>query len=218
MFTSIYDFPQSDEPDPSTEDESTSQEPSPIMTMRYNFDNLDEYLTTAEKVGSAGRLAEAIDILREAGERYPDSAIAQFNLGTALLLAVKEDKAHNELWESLSDEEDLLQQAIVAFQNAIDRDPHLLPAYNNLARALALHGRTDDALLVWERSLQLNPDQPDARSDYEMLRTQLSASPDQTDARSILLQDTGLDASPVTNQDIETQSDVQDTGSGPEQR
>lgn len=218
MFISIYDFPQSGEPDPSTEDEPTNQEPSPIMTMRYNFDNLDDYLATAEKVGSEGRLAEAIDILREAGERYPDSAIAQFNLGTALLLAVKEDKAHNELWESLSDEEDLLQQAIVAFQNAIDRDSHLLPAYNNLARALALHGRTDDAILVWERSLQLNPDQPDARADYDMLRTQLSASPEEMEARSVLLQDTGLDASPAPDQNADTHSDAQDTGGGQKDR
>lgn len=176
------------------------------MNLRYNFDSLEEYLTTGERVGSDGRIAEAVAVLREAAERYPESATAHYNLGTALLMAYNEDRQHNELWESLSDEEDLLEQVIVAFQNAIDRDPGMLSAYNNLARALALHGRHDDAGLVWERSLEMNPDQPEVRADYEMFRTQLSAPADELETRALVLEDTGLDAPPP--EDRTTQSDI----------
>ncbi len=216
MLASIYEFPMSDEVDES-EESSTDQEPFSIMTYRYNFDTLDEYLTTGEQMAADGRHEESVAILREASDRYGDNANAQYNLGTALLLAVREDLARNELWESLSDEEDLLEQAIVAFQNAIDRDPQMLPAYNNLARALSLHGRKDDALLVWERSLQINPDQEDAKADYEMLRTQLAGSVDEMETRAILLQDTGFDATPAPTDDVSTHSDVRLGEDSPDQ-
>ncbi len=208
MCASIFEYPQYDDNDRNDEDDYIiDQEFAPVMTLRYNFDSLDEYLITGEKMASEGRLEDAVGILREAVERYPDDATAHYDLGTALLLAFRDDVSRNELWESLSDEEDLLEQAILEFQNAIDRDPYFLSAYNNLARGLAIHGRRDDALLVWERSLQLNPDQEDARADYEMLRTQLSTPPDERDPRSMLLQDTGFDAGPLPH-DKDTHSDV----------
>lgn len=172
----------------------------PPVDIRYNFDNVDEYLSTAVELTAQGRYGEAALVLREAVARHPDVAAAHHDLGCALLTTAARDKAKAELWEDRADEEIVLEEAVSEFQAAIDLAPRLLLAINNLGRALAMQGRAEDAAGVWNHSLSLEPDQPDLREDLELVQTQLSAPRDEDDGEPTArrLEDTGLDDSSPT--------------------
>src|SRR3954454_297047 len=105
---------------------------------RYNLDSLEEYLATGERIANEGRLDEAVDLMREATQRYPESPTGRYNLGVALFLRVREDRAHLDLWEDLAGDEQLVEEAITALEGAIERDGGFVQAYNNLARLYAL--------------------------------------------------------------------------------
>jgi tetratricopeptide (TPR) repeat protein len=158
--------------DMADEEKDTREQPVPL---RYNFDTLDEYIATSEQIGADGRSEEAVAVMREATARFPDSARAHYSLGFALVLALKIDLAEKLLWEPLADEEELAEECQDAFQGAIERDPGMWEAYSALGTLLAVRGRARKAVEVWEKSLALNPDQPDVRVDLETCRGTLSA-------------------------------------------
>lgn len=144
-----------------------------FTTSRYNFDTIEEYISTAEKVAQEGRVDEGIDILREATEKYPESAKAQYDLGVAIFMKLRDDLSHLQLWENLADDEELAEECHFAFQSAIERDPKMAAAYANLGTLLALRGRVRKAIEAWEKSLELDPDQPELAGDLQMYRSQL---------------------------------------------
>lgn len=146
---------------------------SSLPSYRYNLDGLEEYLTTAEQIAKDGRYNEAAAILREAVQRYPDSATAHYEFGVAQFLRLQQDLAHLELWESLADDEEAAEECFQAFQEAIRLDPAMTEAYVRLGSLLALRGRPRKAIEVWEKALELNPDQPGIREDIEACRARL---------------------------------------------
>lgn len=148
-----------------TDNNEAAEEPQ----RRYNFDSLDEYLAAAEKVGDEGRLDDAIDVLREATEAHPDSAMAHYDLGVAIFLKLKEELAHMVMWEALADEEELAEECLVAFQTAIEKDSEMAPAYANLGAILALRGRYREAVTALEKSLFLDPNQPEVKEELEIV-------------------------------------------------
>jgi tetratricopeptide (TPR) repeat protein len=153
---------------------SESDGGTPAMpSYRYNLDGLDEYLTTAEQIIKDGRYNEAVAMLREAVQRYPDSATAHFQYGSAQFFRLQQDLAHLELWESLADDEEAAEECFDAFQEAIRLDPTLTEAYVRLGSLLALRGRPRKAIEVWEKALKLNPELPGIREDIEECRARL---------------------------------------------
>jgi tetratricopeptide (TPR) repeat protein len=146
---------------------------SSLPSYRYNLDGLEEYLTTAEQIAKDGRYNEAASMLREAVQRYPDSARAHYEFGVAQFLRLQQDLAHLELWESLADDEEAAEECFHAFQEAIRLDPSMTEAYVRLGSLLALRGRPRKAIEVWEKALELNPDLPGIREDIEACRARL---------------------------------------------
>ena len=129
------------------------------------------------------RVAEGIDVMREAAARHPDAARAYYGLGVALMMALKADLARQEIWEPLSDEEAMAEEAQDALQKCLSHDPEMWQALTSLGTLLAVRGRMDKALEVWGRSLELNPDQPGVRTDMEMyLRKSAGPAEGDTDA------------------------------------
>lgn len=163
--------------------EGSAEQPE---TYRYNLDSLDDYLATGEQIAKLGRLDEAVDIMREATRRYPESPTGKYNLGVALFLRVREDKAHLELWEDLADDENLADEAIAALQDAVAQDPNFIAAYNNLGRLLALRNRPREAFAAWERSLQLDPSQETVQAEMDLYRSKLSPAKEDLEEREIL--------------------------------
>lgn len=153
---------------------------------RYNLDSLDDYISTTEEVAGEGRLDEAVELMREGVQRYPESATGRYNLGVALFLRVKKDRERLELWENLADDEQLAEEAIGALEAAILTDPGFVEAYNNLATLYALMGRKQEALATWEKSLSLEPDQPEVIADLEMYKQGLSPRDEDLEARNLM--------------------------------
>jgi len=95
-------------------------------------------------LGSQGRAAEAIREGRRAADLGPTSGLIAFSLATILFHAGNFD------------------EAIAQNRRALDLDPGFLEAYNVLARAYTLKGRTAEAVQTlhdWER-YQAEPAQP----------------------------------------------------------
>lgn len=134
---------------------------------KYPFSTVEEYLEAAENAGDEKQLERALDILREAVERFPDSGDAHYDLGVALFMLLESRLAHLDLWENLAEDEELAEEAIAAFEAAIERKPDFAPAYTNLANMLALRGNVRKAVALWQRSLELDPDQPEVKDNLE---------------------------------------------------
>ncbi len=161
-------------------DEQNEQQNPPVEN-KYNFANLDEYITLSEKAASEERNEESINIMREGVRRFPDEAKGQYALGMALMSGLKADLAREELWESLSDEENLAERAQDALQAAIGLDPSMWQAFRSLGTLLAVRGRIPMALQVWRDSLELNPDQPDLEQDIKMYAERENSEPTDDD-------------------------------------
>ncbi len=154
--------------------------------LRYNLDSLDDYIAVSEKVAAEGRLDEAVDVMREANRRYPTSPTGRYNLGVALFLRVKQDREHLELWENLADDDQLAEEAIHALEGAVEADPGFLQAYNNLARLYALRGHKDQAVATWNKSLELNPDQPEVISDMKVFSSGIGPRDEDIETRNLI--------------------------------
>jgi tetratricopeptide (TPR) repeat protein len=153
--------------------------------LRYNLDSLDDYISVSETVAREGRYDEAVDVLREANRRYPESPTGRYNLGVALFLRVKQDREHLELWENLADDEQYAEEAMAALEGAVDADPQFYQAYNNLGRLYALRGRKNDAITAWEKSLAIKPDQADVEADMRMYRDKIAPTDEDIEAQEI---------------------------------
>lgn len=154
--------------------------------LRYNLDSLDDYISISEKVAREGRYDEAVDVLREANKRYPESPTGRYNLGVALFLRVKQDREHLELWENLADDEQFAEEAMAALEGAVDADPQFYQAYNNLGRLYALRGRKHDAIEAWEKSLAIKSDQPEIAEELKMYRDKIGPSEEDLEAERLM--------------------------------
>ena len=99
----------------------------------------------------AGRITSAIDSYERAISLAPDFALAHYNLGSAY--------------------DDILQydKALVEYQTAIQNDPQIYFAYNNLARLYMLQKRDYvSALRLLDRGVALKPTEPVVR--YSLLK------------------------------------------------
>lgn len=147
--------------------EPSKDDVSAEKPLRYGFATLEEYLQAAESAADQQQLAQAIDILREAVRRFPESGEAYYDLGVALFMLLETRLAHLDLWQNLAEDEELAEEAVAAFEAAIERKPDFAPAYTNLGNMLALRGNVKKAVKLWRRSLELDPNQPEVAENLE---------------------------------------------------
>ena len=171
---------------PATPEEDEGEVLDQPASLRYNLDSLDDYLSVGQEVAREGRLDEAIDVMREANSRFPESATGSYNLGVALFLRLKQDKDRLELWENLADDENLVSEAITALEGAVAADPKFVAAYNNLGKLYALRGRSEEAFRAWEKSLEIDENQPEVKADMDLYRNRISPSSDDLEERRLL--------------------------------
>jgi tetratricopeptide (TPR) repeat protein len=91
-----------------------------------------------------GRLQEAIDHYEQALRLKPDFALAQYNLGNALLQARK------------------LPEAIGHYERALHLKPDFAGAQLNLGDAMQQSGRIQEAISQYEQALRIQPDLAEA--------------------------------------------------------
>jgi Tfp pilus assembly protein PilF len=91
-----------------------------------------------------GQLAPAVRHFEASAALKPDSAAAQFNLGTALAQAGR------------------LDEAVAAFRSALARRPDYALAHNNLGQVMLAQGKTGDALKHLQEAVRLDAANPQA--------------------------------------------------------
>lgn len=141
---------------------------------QWRFSTVEEYLAAGEARATAEELEQAVEILREAAKRWPDNPQVHCELGVCIFMLLESRLAHLDLWENLAEDEALAEEAVSAFETAIALDSQMAVAYTNLGNLLALRGRVRKAIQLWEKSLQLNPDQPAVRENLALYRAQLT--------------------------------------------
>jgi len=137
------------------------------------LDELDAMLEEGESLAERGELAEAIEVFSAAAENYPESPLSHYNLGVAHFMKLKEDLEEQAVWENFTDEEGHYEEAVASFERALEVDPEHVPEINTLGMLFALRDRSRDAIKLWKRSLEIDPDQSDVRQDVEDLQSQL---------------------------------------------
>ncbi len=131
------------------------------------------HVSSALMLAERSEPAAAIEILGQAAAEYPDSALVHHNLGGLLAMsgrtseaiteyenALKIDQGDADTWNTLG----FLLFSIERFDNAeycfrasIDRNSELAHPHYNLARLMAMLGKSDDVRFHIERAAQLDP-------------------------------------------------------------
>ena len=134
---------------------------------------LEQRLRQAVELAESGDFDSADAELRAAIERYPDSPLPHHDLSVLRLTQLRRDYEHLEVWEDLSGDEALFEEAVREAEAALELDAEFLPARNNLAMLFALRGWWKDALEQWETSLSVDPGQSQVREHMVEARKHL---------------------------------------------
>jgi len=137
------------------------------------FADLDSVVEEGEELLEAGEYAKAIELLAGGIEAFADAPQLYYLLGLASTEALKEDMAHNELWEKDTDLVEMYEQAVSAFEEALNLEPEHLGSLNALGTLYALRGNHESAINCWEKSIEVEPDQQPVLDDIRMSRRKL---------------------------------------------
>ena len=132
-------------------------------------ENVEVMVELASLYGEEGEIRKALDLLDQALAIDPEHAAAHYNVGVCYLMVLINELDASEIWEEKTDDEECFELATIAFQRALEIEPDLYEAHNNLGTLYALRNEDDQAREHWELSLQLNPDQPDIQDDLASL-------------------------------------------------
>jgi superkiller protein 3 len=132
-------------------------------------ENVEAMVELASLYGEEGEIRKAVDLLDQALALDPENAAAHYNMGVCYLMVIINDIDASEIWEGRADDEECYELATVAFQRALEINPELYEAHNNLGTLYALRSENDQARQHWELSLKINPDQPDVQDDLASL-------------------------------------------------
>ncbi len=114
--------------------------------------------------------AEAIQVLRRATALYPELPEAHYDLGVVYGQLALGDYDARSLFEDRVDDELLFQNAIDAYQHALEIDPRNTAAHRNLGTLYAVHGERDMARQELQHALDLDSNQPEVRDELEELK------------------------------------------------
>jgi tetratricopeptide (TPR) repeat protein len=132
-----------------------------------------------------GKVAEAAAHFRESARLQPESAAAQYNLGTALLQSRDHETAIRHLEEALRLDPEYVRahtnlgvalrlqgrpvEAIRHFRQALAARSDDGDALYNLASALTVAGELEEAITYYQRAVRVQPDAPEAHAELAWL-------------------------------------------------
>lgn len=121
------------------------------MMLQADRDNAALHDDVALLYAQAGNVARVAGHFAETVRIKPDSAPAQYNLGTALLVQGKRDEARR------------------AFERAVEIDPAYANAHRSLGTVLYREGKLDEASRSYRRAIQLAPNDVSAHHNLGVL-------------------------------------------------
>ena len=150
---------------------------SELETLKEKYEKNPEDAETCLELGIAygeqGNFTQAVPLLRKAVELDPENPNTHYNLAVAYGIILIDDLEIDEIWEDHTDEEELFELAINGYLRVIELDPEFIEAYNNLGTLYAIRGWHKEAKEIWEKSLELDPNQDDIKMELEDLKDTL---------------------------------------------
>jgi len=157
-----------------------------LLRRALEFDpgNPDVLAKLGRVLRNLGRNGEALDAFRAYHEKVPGDFEGTAQIGTSLTEIGRLDEAERFLREALTGLDDARThynlgvvlsglnrsaEASAEYRRALERDPYLVDARNNLAAQLAREGRLAEASAELERVLELEPDNARALANLRVI-------------------------------------------------
>ncbi len=122
-----------------------------------------------------GRPAEAAVLLQLALQMQPGSMSAQYALGRAMALQGKTAEAKKLLAKFRA--QSRVQRSISRLQMRLGRQPDNVLLLNRLAAVYASQKQVSQAMILYQRSIQLNPVQPGVQHQLRLLENSIPSLP-----------------------------------------
>jgi Tfp pilus assembly protein PilF len=123
--------------------------------------NPDKKLALARKYIDEHTPSRALPLIEEAMTLDEDNPHAFLALGLCWGLSIMKEMPISELWGKEMDEEEMVERSIEAFEHALELDPELTLAYNSLARVYVVRGQDEEAIELFNQSLNIDQGQID---------------------------------------------------------
>lgn len=136
-------------------------------------DELESLIDEGEALIEEADYQGALELFREAVERFPESAEAAFKLGSTALMIFTDGVETSPNWEDDDDLVGFYEDAVNGFDAALSIDPEDYQIFNGLGAVYMMADNLEAAIENWERSLELNAEQEDILEAIEEARAQL---------------------------------------------
>ena len=167
----IADYGDEDEDD-SFEDED-EEEYDDEEVVDEEEDELEALIDEGEALIEEGEYAAALELFREACDRFPDNPWASYHVGQTALMMFTDGIENEPNWQDDDDLVGLHEEALNAFETAISLDEEYYPALNGLGALYILTRSPKLAVEAWEKSLAANPDQEDIEAALDQARSRV---------------------------------------------
>lgn len=150
------------------EDEFEDEEPE-----EEDEDELEALIDEGEALIEEGEYGAALDLFREAAERFPESPLAIYKVGHTALMLFSDGVEETNNWQDDDDLAGFYEEALNAFDAAITLDAEYYPALNGQGALYMVAENIEAALDCWQRSVDISPDQEEILTALEEARRQL---------------------------------------------
>ncbi|HDS09131.1 MAG TPA: tetratricopeptide repeat protein [Firmicutes bacterium] len=136
-------------------------------------DDFDLWLDLGIEYGKSGKFKKSMESMKKSLHLNPESPEVHYNLGVLYSKVFFKDISKEELWEDLTDDEFAFEMATKEFQEAISLDPEFVEAYSDLGMLFKIRHIDEEAIRMFKKSLELDPDQDEIRDELaEITKTQ----------------------------------------------
>lgn len=149
--------------DPMEDDEEDEEEGEEL-------EELPDVVLAADELAELGEPRKALKLWRREIERFVDEPDAQFAYARTAFRLLEEEIVTEKWWVSDVELVALYEESLAALEEAVNIDEGHYQSWNLMGALYALRRNYESAIPCWEKSLELNPDQPEVKSDLEEAR------------------------------------------------
>lgn len=136
-------------------------------------DELQSLIDEGEALIEEGEYGSALELFREASERFPESPLALYHVGQTALMLFTDTMDPDSNWQDDDDLTSHYEEAQSAFESALSLDEGFYPALNGQGALFMVVSNPAAAIDCWQRSLDIMPDQEDITQAIDEARSSL---------------------------------------------